>query len=323
MSAPLVVVGDALLDVDVDGEVTRLCPDAPVPVLDAGTQHERPGGAALAALLAALASPRPVRLVAPLGDDADSRRVRELLDGLVDVVALPAAGSLPVKSRLLAGDRPLLRLDRGGLEPGDWDAAALGAAREALDGAGAVLVADYGRGVTADAGVRDLIAAAAHRVPVVWDPHPRGADPVPGVTLATPNLAEATAATPPAGDGDDWLVTASRAGAALRDDLAGRGRRSHGRLTRRGTAGGGRPRRRPRGRRHGWRPVRGGRPVRRRRRAGARRGTDRRRGDLRRGVRRRDLRRRRGSGRGPLRRGRHLARAGAAGVHTRGQSRSR
>ncbi len=215
MSAPLVIVGDALLDVDVDGEVTRLCPDAPVPVLDAGAERERPGGAGLAALLAALASPRPVRLVTPLGDDADSRRVRELLDGLVEVVALPAGGSLPVKSRLLAGDRPLLRLDRGGLEVGPFDAAALEPLREALDDAGAVLVADYGRGVTADPGVRDLVAAAARRVPVVWDPHPRGAAPVPGVTLATPNLDEARAAADVA-DGDDWLATASRAGAALR-----------------------------------------------------------------------------------------------------------
>ena len=215
MSAPLVIVGDALLDVDVDGSVTRLCPDAPVPVLDAGAERERPGGAGLAALLTALASPRPVRLVTPLGDDADSRRVRELLDGLVEVVALPAGGSLPVKSRLLAGDRPLLRLDRGGLEVGPFDAAALEPLREALDDAGAVLVADYGRGVTADSGVRDLVAAAARRVPVVWDPHPRGAAPVPGVTLATPNLDEARAAATVAG-GDDWLATASRAGAALR-----------------------------------------------------------------------------------------------------------
>jgi rfaE bifunctional protein nucleotidyltransferase chain/domain/rfaE bifunctional protein kinase chain/domain len=215
MTAPLVIIGDALLDIDVEGEVTRLCPDAPVPVLDAGTERERPGGAALAALLTALASPRPVRLVTPLGDDADSRRLRDLLDGLVEVVALPACGALPVKSRLLAGERPLLRLDRGGLDVGPFDAAALAGVREALDDAGAVLVADYGRGVTADPGVRDLIATAAHHVPVVWDPHPRGAAPVPGVTLATPNLDEARAA---AGveSGPDWLATASRSGAALR-----------------------------------------------------------------------------------------------------------
>jgi rfaE bifunctional protein nucleotidyltransferase chain/domain len=55
-----------------------------------------------------------------------------------------------------------------------------------------VLVSDYGRGVAADPGVRAAIArAVARRVPVVWDPHPRGPAPVPGVAVVTPNLAEA------------------------------------------------------------------------------------------------------------------------------------
>ncbi len=311
MSAPLVIVGDALLDVDVDGEVTRLCPDAPVPVLDAGSERERPGGAALAALLTALASSRPVRLVTPLGDDADSRRVRELLDGLVEVVALPAGGSLPVKSRLLAGDRPLLRLDRGGLELGPCDAAALAGLRAALDDAGAVLVADYGRGVTADEGVRDLVAAAARRVPVVWDPHPKGATPVAGVTLATPNLDEARAASG-VEPHDDWLATASRAGAALRaawraDAVAvtagSRGAVLHGAgglvvVPARAASGGD--------------PCGAGDRF-----AGATAlalalGPHRRRGGLRRRGRRGHVRRRRGSGRGPPRRRRPLARAGPA-----------
>jgi D-beta-D-heptose 7-phosphate kinase/D-beta-D-heptose 1-phosphate adenosyltransferase len=51
-----------------------------------------------------------------------------------------------------------------------------------------VLVSDYGRGVTADAGIRAALAAL--NCPLVWDPHPRGAPPVPGSTLVTPNLAE-------------------------------------------------------------------------------------------------------------------------------------
>ena len=50
----------------------------------------------------------------------------------------------------------------------------------------------------------------------MWDPHPRGATPVPGVTLATPNLDEARTASGVEPDAHDWLATASRAGAALR-----------------------------------------------------------------------------------------------------------
>jgi rfaE bifunctional protein nucleotidyltransferase chain/domain len=61
--------------------------------------------------------------------------------------------------------------------------------------ADAVLVSDYGAGVTRDAALRDLLAVAARTRPVVWDPHPRGGEPVVGTTLATPNLAEARGAS--------------------------------------------------------------------------------------------------------------------------------
>ncbi|MGH3982865.1 MAG: PfkB family carbohydrate kinase [Pseudonocardiaceae bacterium] len=62
-----------------------------------------------------------------------------------------------------------------------------------LRGADAVLVADYGRGITAIAGLRVALAELACRVPVVWDPHPHGGRPVPGCRLITPNESEATA----------------------------------------------------------------------------------------------------------------------------------
>jgi rfaE bifunctional protein nucleotidyltransferase chain/domain len=66
------------------------------------------------------------------------------------------------------------------------------AARFAVRRADGVLAADYGRGTLASAAVRELVAQAVRSgVPTVWDPHPRGAPPVPGVTLAVPNAAEA------------------------------------------------------------------------------------------------------------------------------------
>ncbi|MDD7926919.1 PfkB family carbohydrate kinase [Actinomycetospora chibensis] len=184
MSAPLVIVGDCLRDVDVHGAVDRLCPDAPAPVLAAESRRERPGGAGLTALLAARSSSRPVRLVTALGEDAES--LRALLVG-VDVVAATAVGTTPTKTRMLAGDRVLLRVDAGGLGDVAVDRPVL----DAIAGAGAVLVSDYGRGLTADPAVREALTAAATRVPLVWDPHPNGAPPVPGATLVTPNMSEA------------------------------------------------------------------------------------------------------------------------------------
>ena len=69
-----------------------------------------------------------------------------------------------------------------------------GAAADAIAAAGAILVSDYGRGVTADPQLRSLLERQAGRVPLVWDPHPKGAPPVPRTRLVTPNLAEALAA---------------------------------------------------------------------------------------------------------------------------------
>ena len=48
---PLVVLGDSMLDIDIEGEANRLSPEAPVPVVDVTHQRRRPGGAGLAALL--------------------------------------------------------------------------------------------------------------------------------------------------------------------------------------------------------------------------------------------------------------------------------
>jgi D-beta-D-heptose 7-phosphate kinase / D-beta-D-heptose 1-phosphate adenosyltransferase len=204
MSArPVVVVGDALLDVDVEGTVERQCPDAPAPVLDVVDESARPGGAGLAAALVA-GRGIPVRLVTALERDEPGRRLCELLDGALDLIAGPSVGGTSVKCRWRAGGRTLLRTDRGLGTPAPRFAARLGLGR-VLAGAGAVLVSDYGRGVAADPQVRAALARAVARgVPVVWDPHPRGPEPVPGVTLATPNLAEAMrAAALPDRDGTD------------------------------------------------------------------------------------------------------------------------
>jgi D-beta-D-heptose 7-phosphate kinase/D-beta-D-heptose 1-phosphate adenosyltransferase len=191
MSSRLLVIGDSLLDRDVEGRSERLCPDAPVPVVDELRSHPRPGGAALAATLAAAAG-TPVTLVTALAPDpAGSELVRALLAAGVDVVDLGLDGATPEKIRVLDGERPLLRLDRGG--GGEVGGAVPPLAlRTAIAAAGAILVSDYGQGVAADPAVREALRARPADKRLVWDPHPRGAPPLSGACLVTPNLEEAT-----------------------------------------------------------------------------------------------------------------------------------
>jgi D-beta-D-heptose 7-phosphate kinase / D-beta-D-heptose 1-phosphate adenosyltransferase len=207
---PLVVVGDSLLDRDVDGRVERLSPDAPVPVLDEGQAVSRPGGAALAATLAARDG-RPVVLVTALARDAAGLELGALLVAHgVEVVDLGLEGPTAEKIRFRSDGRPLMRLDRGGrATPGDATASAI----EAIAAAGAVLVSDYGRGVTAGGRVRAALAECAAEAPVVWDPHPLGAAPVPGMLVVTPNESEARALAPGHGAGATG-AGATSAGAA-------------------------------------------------------------------------------------------------------------
>ncbi|MFH9468924.1 D-glycero-beta-D-manno-heptose 1-phosphate adenylyltransferase [Streptomyces clavifer] len=194
--SPLLVVGDALLDHDLSGRADRLAPDAPVPVVHGARRVTRPGGAALAAYFAAQDG-REVTLVTALGDGEAGRTVRLLLKDLVRIVDLPLAGELSCKTRVMAQGVPVLRLDDGeGRASGTTDEALA-----AVDAASAILVADYGRGA-ADV-LREALGRAATRVPVVWDPHPRGGSPVRGVRLVTPSAAEAQgfASSAPAAQG--------------------------------------------------------------------------------------------------------------------------
>jgi len=223
-SGPLVVVGDALLDRDVTGRADRLSPDAPVPVVSAVTEAERPGGAALAALLAALDTTagsggrvgREVVLVTALGADLAGERVAGLLRAAgVTVVAGRLPGRTPVKERVRVAGQSLLRLDRedGAVGP----VRTTDAMREAVRSAGAVLAADYGRGLLGTDAVRGWVAAAARAVPVVWDPHPRAGAPVLGVRLVTPNVSEAVtfAGAGPGPAPSSPVAVAARAGRVL------------------------------------------------------------------------------------------------------------
>ncbi|MET1153529.1 PfkB family carbohydrate kinase [Arthrobacter sp.] len=183
----IVVVGDVLLDADVEGAATRLSPDGPVPVVDAAATTFRAGGAGLVARML-VRDGREVLLVTALSDDDASSRLRDALDG-IRLVAGPSGAPTPVKTRIRAGGQSVVRVDEG-CAPAPLPVPTP-EMLEALGTADAIIVADYGRGLAAVPALREALAPLVHRIPVVWDPHPAGPDPIKGVAAVTPNLPEA------------------------------------------------------------------------------------------------------------------------------------
>jgi D-beta-D-heptose 7-phosphate kinase / D-beta-D-heptose 1-phosphate adenosyltransferase len=202
----VLVVGDVILDQDVHGRVRRIAPDAPVPVVEVERSVERAGGAALAAALLA-GTGAGVQLATCLGDDEEGARLRRLLRAArVDVLELcgrPDGARAPARRtrvvrRVRSQGQSLLRMDSSGSPLDPAARVDRGLLSDAIAAADGVLVADYGAGAADHPEVRAMLSDRGRR-PLVWDPHPRGPQPVPGVTVATPNRAEAAAA---AGAGD-------------------------------------------------------------------------------------------------------------------------
>lgn len=203
-----VVVGDCLLDIDLGGSAARLSPDAPVPVVDVTGSRSRAGGAGLVATMLARDGV-DVTLVTALGDDDAGERVRASLDG-VRLVAGRLDGPTPSKTRVHADGHAIARLDEGcgPASPIRIDDAQLAA----IAAADVLIASDYARGLLVEPAIRRALAARGGAAPIVWDPHSHGVEPVPGVALATPNRAEASAL---AGIAVDGVAAASDAGRVL------------------------------------------------------------------------------------------------------------
>ena len=217
----VLVAGDLMLDRYLWGEVSRISPEAPVPVLRLARQTEVAGGAAnVARNLVGLGL--TVSVAGITGDDAERAALLHQLarQGVeTDCVIADPDRRTTTKTRLIGNHQQMLRIDA---EETD----AIGAAAEQalfdavvtrLDAVDALLLSDYAKGVLTGGLCRRLIEAARGRgVPVLVDPKGRDFDRYAEATLITPNRAElAQAAGAPAADLDALLAAA----AALRERL--------------------------------------------------------------------------------------------------------
>jgi len=219
----VVVIGDLMVDEFVRGDVARISPEAPVPILEVIGRSSTPGGAANAAMNVASLGGAP-RLVGVVGKDDGAA----LLARLVTAAGIDASGLVPdpsrpttQKTRIVARHQQVVRIDqesRAKLDPA-ITAALAAAARAAMADADACIISDYGKGVVSPELVAAVVdAARARRVPVVVDPKRKDFAAYRGATVVTPNLQELEVAVGAPCQTTDEVVAA---GSRLVEQLGG------------------------------------------------------------------------------------------------------
>lgn len=199
-AAVVACVGDLMLDRFVYGEVQRISPEAPIPVLSIQSQQSMLGG--LGNVVRNLGSLGcAIRLFSITGDDAPAGEIADLLDQVPDCQVFllkEAARKTPVKIRYIAHSQQLLRADHETTNEASPKIAAqlVEHFRHQVEQCTVVLLSDYAKGVLKGSHTRELIATAqAAAKPVVVDPKGHDFERYVGATVITPNLKELGEAT--------------------------------------------------------------------------------------------------------------------------------
>jgi rfaE bifunctional protein kinase chain/domain len=218
----IVVLGDVMLDEFLWGEVTRISPEAPVPVVDIRRESTHLGGAAnvLANLLALGAQASVIGVV---GDDFAGERIRSSVrakSALQTDAELVIDTSRPttIKTRIIAQNQMVVRADREHRTPvnGQTEDLIISAVKAAIENAHALIVSDYDKGVVTPRILSEVLPAAYGRIPVLIDPKMRNFDAYHPATLVTPNHHEALRLADLEEDSDGTLRTAAQ---MIRDRL--------------------------------------------------------------------------------------------------------
>lgn len=188
--ARLLVVGDVMLDRYWFGDVSRISPEAPVPVVKVERSEERPGGAANVARNAAALGAR-VALLSVVGDDEAGAALAALMDAeqVRSSLHRDSAISTTVKLRVIGRQQQLLRIDFETSPSHEVLQAKLAEFEKLLADCDVVVLSDYGKGgLTHITEMISLARAAGKRILV----HPKGDDYTryAGATIITPNRAE-------------------------------------------------------------------------------------------------------------------------------------
>ena len=189
-SVRLLIVGDVMLDRYWFGEVSRISPEAPVPVVKVERCEERPGGAANVARNAAALGAQ-VALLSLVGKDEAGESLRHLVkcEGIDASLHVDAAVSTTVKLRVIGRQQQLLRIDFENRPSHEILRAKLNEFVQRLPECDAVVFSDYGKGGLAHIGEMIALARAAGKI-VLVDPKGDEYAAYAGATIITPNRSE-------------------------------------------------------------------------------------------------------------------------------------
>ncbi len=189
----LLVVGDVMLDRYWFGEVSRISPEAPVPVVKVERLEERPGGAANVARNAAALGAQTA-LISVVGEDDAGRALQRLLQegGIAAHLQVDAEIDTTVKLRVIGRQQQLLRIDFETTPSHEVLRAKLAEFERQLAHCDIVVLSDYGKGGLTHIGEMIRLARAAAK-PVLVDPKGDDWGKYAGATVMTPNRAELAA----------------------------------------------------------------------------------------------------------------------------------
>jgi rfaE bifunctional protein kinase chain/domain len=192
---PVLVIGDVMIDAYLFGNVERISPEAPVPIVAVNKKESRLGGAANVALNLASLGAKPI-LCSTIGNDAEGEELIELLnksninsDGILkDIDRITT-----VKTRVISQNHQMLRIDNENAEPLNLiqTNALVGKIEELLPQAKIVIFEDYDKGVITESLIKSITNKANQLgIPTVVDPKKRNFNYYNNVTLFKPNLKE-------------------------------------------------------------------------------------------------------------------------------------
>ena len=215
------VIGDLMLDRYLIGEVERISPEAPVPVVLLKQENERAGGAANVAANLSLLGIRTT-MAGIIGDDAEGRALLDMLRELNIDSAIVTSQQRPTvtKTRILGGHQQMMRLDkesRLAFTESENNALHEQVSQAIAQKPDVIILSDYAKGVLSDALCQAVIAQAkALGIPVLVDPKGRDYTKYQGATALTPNKKETSEACGIDAMDTDRLLQAA---ADLRDRL--------------------------------------------------------------------------------------------------------